>query len=60
MKKNMYFVCLGLLVAVSLMLSACKPAGTPTVTPAETESLQEKVTIRLSTWACVDESAELQ
>ncbi len=68
MRKRVCFVCLAFLVAISLTLSACcKPAETPTATPVEEptkapveEPPEEKVMIRMSTWAGVDESAELQ
>ena len=67
MKKHVWFVCIVLLVAASMVLSACKPAETPTAAPVEEPTKapveqppEEKVTIRMSTWAGVDESAELQ
>jgi len=76
MRKQTWFALLGLLVVAGLMLSACKPAETPVPTEAPTEEATEapteapteeateappeKVTIRLTTWAGVEESAELQ
>jgi multiple sugar transport system substrate-binding protein len=59
-------------LAAAMLLTACAPAATPTPTPKPAPPTQptavpptlpppaEKVTIRMTTWAGVDESAELQ
>ncbi|MDY7078401.1 MAG: extracellular solute-binding protein, partial [Chloroflexota bacterium] len=67
MRKRIWFVCIALFTVASLVLSACGPAEAPTEEPVEEptqapveQSPEEKVTIRMSTWAGVEESAELQ
>lgn len=66
--RNWLFV-LSALVIASVLLAACGPRATPTAPPAEKPPAAapttppqpaQKVTIRLTTWAGVQESAELQ
>jgi multiple sugar transport system substrate-binding protein len=74
MKKGTWSIVLTLLMIASLVLAACGPTEEPDVTQApqateepgqpepttEAEGPAEKVTIRITTWAGVDEATELQ
>ncbi|MCX7856111.1 MAG: sugar ABC transporter substrate-binding protein, partial [Anaerolineae bacterium] len=74
MKGRVWLFLMGVLVIASMLLAACGPQATPTAPPAEKPTEKpaptaaptvppkpaQKVTIRLTTWAGVQESAELQ
>ncbi|MGC9398245.1 MAG: ABC transporter substrate-binding protein [Anaerolineae bacterium] len=60
--KRVWFVWLSALVVFSLLITGCNGGGGAEVEEPETteEEPAEKITIRLSTWAGVEEAAELQ